>query len=155
MARPTKWRKIEHLPAVPYFVPAENDLEGVETNTLLLEEVEAIRLRDLEGLDQAECAKRMEVSRPTFQRILLSAREKMADALVNGKSIQISGGNYTRNICNVICEDCNRNWKESVENLTLIQSGKFTCPACGSIHIDCVKKCNGHFCNRNCWKQER
>lgn len=89
MARPTKWRRIEHVPVIPYFVPSEEDVDEIPENTLLLEELEAIRLKDLEGLDQSECAERMGVSRPTFQRILLAAREKVADSLVNGKMIRI------------------------------------------------------------------
>ena len=89
MARPTKWRKIEHIPAIPYFVPSESDVAELPENILKLEELEAIRLKDLEGLEQGECAERMEVSRPTFQRILLSAREKVADSLINGKMIRI------------------------------------------------------------------
>jgi predicted DNA-binding protein (UPF0251 family) len=52
----------------------------------------------------------MEVSRPTFQRILISAREKIADSLVNGKTLKIEGGNFTRNICSVKCADCGREW---------------------------------------------
>lgn len=153
MARPIKWRKIEHIPMVPYFIPADHEIEGVEVNVLLLEEVEAIRLKDLEGLEQAECAERMEVSRPTFQRILLSAREKIADGMINGKAIHIAGGNYTRNICSVMCEECNENWKESFENLQQIKEGTYICPTCGSTKINCVKKCKGKFCTKNCWKQ--
>ena len=84
MARPTKWRKIENIPAVPYFIPSDKDIPEVDSNTLKLEELEAIRLKDLEGMEQGECAVRMEVSRPTFQRILISAREKIADSLING-----------------------------------------------------------------------
>ncbi len=106
MARPTKWRKIEHVPVIPYFVPSEKEVEELPENILKLEELEAIRLKDLEGLEQGECAERMEVSRPTFQRILLSAREKVADSLIYGKMIRIEGGNFTRNICPIICKDC-------------------------------------------------
>ena len=101
MARPTKWRKIENIPTIPYFVPSEKDIDEVPKNVLLVEELEAIRLKDLEGLEQEECAEKMQVSRPTFQRILLSAREKVADSLINGKVIYIDGGNYTLNICPV------------------------------------------------------
>ncbi|AST56635.1 DNA-binding protein [Thermoanaerobacterium thermosaccharolyticum] len=61
---------------------------------LTVEEFEAIRLKDLEGLEQEECAEKMKVSRPTFFRIIISAREKVADALVNGKAIKVEGGNY-------------------------------------------------------------
>ena len=154
MARPIKLRKIEKIPAAPYFVPSEAGIEGVEVSVLLVEEIEAIRLKDLEGLEQAECAERMEVSRPTFQRILLSARKKIADSLINGMAIHIDGGNYTRYICNVMCDDCNTQWKESFENLQLIKEGKYACPTCGSIKIDCLKKCRGKFCNKNCWKHK-
>ena len=76
MARPTKWRKIENIPTIPYFIPSETDISELPQNILKIEELEAIRLKDLEGLEQEECAAKMEVSRPTFQRILLSAREK-------------------------------------------------------------------------------
>ena len=64
MARPTKWRKIENIPVIPYFVPSESDVAELAENILKLEELEAIRLKDLEGLEQGECAERMEVSRP-------------------------------------------------------------------------------------------
>ena len=56
MARPTKWRKINKLPTVQYFVPSENRIEEVPENILKLEELEAIRLKDLESLEQDECA---------------------------------------------------------------------------------------------------
>ncbi len=99
MARPTKWRKIDNRPTIPYFVPSESEVSDLPENILKLEELEAIRLKDLEGLEQGECAERMEVSRPTFQRILLSAREKVADSLIHGKMIHIEGGKY-------VCKDC-------------------------------------------------
>lgn len=89
----------------------KNRIEEVPENILKLEELEAIRLKDLEGLEQDECADRMEVSRPTFQRILLVARGKVADSLINGKGICIEGGNFTRNICPVLCMDCGKEWK--------------------------------------------
>ena len=100
VARPTKWRKIENIPSISYFAPADGPTEGIEEIVLFLEELEAIRLKDVEGLEQAECAQRMEVSRPTFQRILLSAREKTADSLIHGKAIRIDGGNFCWNHCN-------------------------------------------------------
>ena len=71
---------------------------------------------DLEGMEQVDCADRMEVSRQTFQRILNVARQKIADSLTNGKAIRIEGGNYTRNICPVKCLDCGKQWSESYEN---------------------------------------
>ena len=154
MARPTKWRKIENVPSVLNFVPSEKETEGLK-NTLKMEELEAIRLKDLEGLEQGECAERMEVSRPTFQRILISAREKIADSLINGKAINVEGGNFTRNICPVKCMDCGKIWMESFENLESIKNGKYTCPACGSLKVACEKASQGRFCRRNCWRHRR
>ncbi len=154
MARPTKWRKIENVPSIPYFIPSETDAAGVLENTLKLEELEAIRLKDLEGLEQEECAEKMEVSRPTFQRILLSAREKIADSLINGKTIHVEGGNFTRNICPVKCLDCGKEWLESFENLEAIKNGEYVCPTCGSKATACGKNCKGKFCRRNCWRLE-
>ena len=142
LARPTKWR-IENIPSVPYFIPSAKDVEEIPENILKLEELEAIRLKDLEGLEQSECAEKMEVSRPTFQRILLSAREKIADSLVNGKIIHIEGGNFTRNICPVRCLDCGKEWVESYENMDSIKNGEYACPACGSAKIACEQSCKG------------
>ena len=150
MARPIKLRKIEHIPAIPYFVPSENDIAELPENILKLEELEAIRLKDLERLEQGECAERMEVSRPTFQRILLSAREKIADSLINGKMIHIEGGNFTRNICPIHCKDCGKEWKESFENLEAVKTGKYACRDCGSVNVICEDNCKDKFCRKNC-----
>ena len=150
MARPTKWRKIENVPAIANFVPSEAGMPEIPENVLKLEELEAVRLKDLEGLEQGECADRMEVSRPTFQRILLSAREKIADSLVNGKTIHIEGGNFTRNICPVRCLSCGREWMESFENLNSIINGEYLCPGCGSKNITCGHTCQGRFGCGNC-----
>lgn len=155
MSRPTKWRKIEQIPAVSLFVPSETETGTVSENILKLEELEAIRLKDLEGLEQGECADRMEVSRPTFQRILLSAREKIADSLVNGKAIHIEGGNFTQNICPVRCMDCGTEWRESFERLNSAGSGSYRCPECGSGNIACGHSCGGRFGRGNCWKHKK
>ena len=155
MARPTKWRKIENIPTIPYFVPSDAGVIEVPENILKLEELEAIRLKDLEGLEQEECAVKMEVSRPTFQRILLLAREKVADSLINGKAIRIEGGNFTRNICPVKCLDCDKEWMESFENLDAIKIGEYECPACGSKKIVCGQTCGEKICRRNCWRHGR
>lgn len=155
MARPTKWRKIENIPAIPYFIPSDKDVRGVPENILKLEELEAIRLKDLKGLEQGECAEKMEVSRPTFQRILLSAREKIADSLVKGKVIRIEGGNFTLNICPVKCLDCGNEWQESVENLESIKNGEYLCPVCDSTKVVCGQSCKGKFGRGNCWRHGR
>ena len=89
MPRPQKPRVIYQLPPCRTF-KAEN---AVETVQLTLDEIEAVRLMDEAGLDQAQCARRLNVARTTAQNIIQSARRKIADALVNGKNIVIQGGN--------------------------------------------------------------
>ena len=61
---------------------------------LTFDELEAIRLKDFEGMEQKKAAKKMNISQPTFHRLLVSARKKLAEALVNGKAIKIQGGDY-------------------------------------------------------------
>ena len=82
------------MPGVTYFKPAGIPLRALEENLLSLEELESLRLRDHERLSQIDCAQQMNVSRPTFQRILASARRKIADTLLAGKALRIEGGNY-------------------------------------------------------------
>ena len=92
MPRPMKLRQVTGIPAVTFFKPAGVPMSALEMVTLAFEEVEAIRLKDIEALHQEECAGRMGVSRATFHTILESARGKLADAILNGKAIQVEGG---------------------------------------------------------------
>lgn len=66
----------------------------LERVSLAVDELEALRLKDFEGMEQDKAAATMKVSQPTFHRIIQSAHCKVADALVNGKAIRIEGGNY-------------------------------------------------------------
>lgn len=66
----------------------------LEESVLTIDEFEAIRLKDLQNLEQGECAEKMNISQPTFHRLIISARKTIADAIVNGKAIRIEGGNY-------------------------------------------------------------
>lgn len=150
MVRPTKWRKINQLPTITEFKPSLTNSEEPAINKLKIEELEAIRLKDLEGLEQEECAKLMEISRPTFQRILIHAREKIADSLVNGKGIQIEGGIFACNTCTCKCMDCGKEWVETDENIRDIPFGELTCPACNSHKIIHGQKDKDRFCRKNC-----
>ena len=94
MPRPQKCRRVAYLPEVTYFKPAGIPLRALEEVVLSVEEVEALRLKDIEGLEQGEGAEKMNISRPTFQRVLTSARQKIADAILNGKAVNIKGGNF-------------------------------------------------------------
>ncbi len=93
MPRPKKLRCVSDYPLMTTFIP-----EGVAVNgevMLTLEEMEAIRLSDFEGLDQESAANLMKVSRQTYGRILANARSIVSEALVTGKKLIIDGGHYT------------------------------------------------------------
>ena len=93
MPRPQKCRRIGYLPDAQVFKPSGRPLSNLDEVQLSYEEAEALRLKDLEGLDQEASSRSMNVSRPTFQRILTSARRKVSDVILNGKALRISGGN--------------------------------------------------------------
>jgi uncharacterized protein len=93
MPRPQKCRKIAFQPGVIYFKPAGIPVRELEEVSLTLDEMEAFRLADLEGLYQENAAQCMNVSRQTFANILASARRKIAESLVHGKALRIGGGN--------------------------------------------------------------
>ncbi|MCK4417603.1 MAG: DUF134 domain-containing protein, partial [Candidatus Latescibacteria bacterium] len=92
MPRPKKWRWVAFSPQVTYFKPQGIPLRVLSQVVLTVDELEALRLADLEGMSQEEAAQRMKVSRPTFGRIVAQARKRVADALVNGRAIQVQGG---------------------------------------------------------------
>ena len=94
MPRPRKRRSLAQTPRPAIFKPAGIPLDGLRRVTLLYEELEALRLADLEGLTQNEAARRMGISRSTFQRIVTHARHQVAEALVDGHALQIEGGTF-------------------------------------------------------------
>ena len=85
-----KPRRIFCDPDVLYFKPRAVPLSMLEEVNLSMDELEALRLCDLKNLEQTEAAKKMKISQSTLQRILTSARKKVALALVEGKAIKIS-----------------------------------------------------------------
>lgn len=94
MARPRKRRRVCGLPQVNKFGPINKLNFEDESIIMTVEEYETIRLVDLEGLNQEQCANTMGVARSTVQRIYNNARRKLADSLVNGKILKIEGGDY-------------------------------------------------------------
>lgn len=96
MSRMCKRRIVCMVPQNREFHPRRKSREKI---VLSVEQVEALRLTDYEGLDQHTAAAKMGISRGTFQRILYLARQKTADGLISGKNILISGGNYTLTEC--------------------------------------------------------
>ncbi len=94
MPRPRRRRRIRRWPDITFFRPEGVKESYLEESILTVDEFEAVRLKDLEGLDQEEAAKKMNISQPTFHRLITSARKKIADAIVKGKAIKIEGGAF-------------------------------------------------------------
>ncbi|NLP43548.1 MAG: DUF134 domain-containing protein [Peptococcaceae bacterium] len=93
MPRPIKRRLVCSLPEFDHYAPVAQK-SSTDVITMSIEEFETIRLIDHEGLEQEECALRMGVGRSTVQRIYNEARKKIAESLVQGKTLKIAGGNY-------------------------------------------------------------
>jgi predicted DNA-binding protein (UPF0251 family) len=127
MGRPFLWRRVSFLPPITYFKPAGIPLASLAEVRLLVEEAEAIRLKDLEGLEQEECAQKMNISRTTFSRVLDSARRKIADALLSGKAIRIEGGNFEMAVRRFRCIT-GHEWEVPFE--TMITAPPEFCPEC-------------------------
>jgi len=87
---------------------------NLEEVRLTVDEGEAIRLADLLGLSHEEAGRRMGISRATFGRIIQKARKTVADALINGKAINIEGGNYKviMEARIFMCRKCDKKWEE-------------------------------------------
>lgn len=106
MPRPRKRRNVCRLPDVNRFGPIETSFGHKEYISMTVDEYETIRLIDLEGFTQEECAKQMKIARTTVQGIYIDARRKLADSLVNSKGLIIEGGEYQ--LCDNINESCGR-----------------------------------------------
>lgn len=134
MARPIKCTRVEFFPKNTYFIPLGKKRHEVKEINLKVEELEAMRLKDIEGLNQEECAERMQISRQTFQNIIDSARKKVAMALIQGNAIHIGGGNYIIGLCQFRCLNCgeiyNKNYGQD----------RYACPFCGSGEIICEQR---------------
>jgi len=90
MSRPKKPRFVNFEPGVTYFKPRGIPLFQLSEVELGIDEVEAIRLKDVADLDQAACAEKMKISVSTFQRILDAAHQKIAQAITQGQAIKIN-----------------------------------------------------------------
>jgi predicted DNA-binding protein (UPF0251 family) len=89
MPRPKKIRRMQFNPNVYYFKPRGVPLRALEEVVLASDELEALKLHDVDGLEQLSAAKKMKISQPTFARIIDAAYKKIAQALIKGKAIRI------------------------------------------------------------------
>jgi predicted DNA-binding protein (UPF0251 family) len=131
MAKPKKDRQVQYPPSVVYFKPQGIPMVALEQETITVDEYEAIRLVDRDGLDQAQAAKRMGVSRATCARIVESARRKVASALSEGKAIRIEGGNVVLKRNRFRCIDCSTLWEGELAT----DQATPACPECNSDRV--------------------
>jgi len=126
MPRPTTEKRISCHPGKRIFRPAGIPVRKSETVQVSLEEFEAIRLADVEGLRHEEAAERMGTSRPTLTRILNSARNKVGTALTEGRALIIEGGNVTYDdLSEFTCRRCSGSFSEKP-----VSGDSWICPKC-------------------------
>lgn len=132
--RPVKERHVEQMPPVGQFKPVGVPIFAVDEMIVSIEEMEAVRLADIEEMDQGPAAELMGISRPTFHRLLTRAHTKIAQFLWQGKSLRIEGGTYRMKCCSgerqFTCGKCGHVWE-----LSRGQGGRgchLSCPQCGT-----------------------
>ena len=139
MPRPICRRRVGFIPGTRYFKPMGMPMNMLEEVIVTIDELEAVRLADYQGLYQEQAAEKMQISRPTFGRIIESAHKKIADALVNGRALRIQGGNIemhgfrdARNGTDAagfcVCPKCN----ERAPHRAGVPCKEERCPKCGT-----------------------
>jgi predicted DNA-binding protein (UPF0251 family) len=127
-------------PEISYFKPRGIPMFDLEEVRLTVDQREAIRLSDLLGMSHEDAGRRMGVSRATFGRIVQQARKAVADALINGKAINVEGGNYK--IVNSTrffsCNTCGREWEEPMGT-----GRPACCPSCSTDDFHRIGKNKG------------
>jgi len=129
--RPHRKRRIQAAPSITGMRPQGGGRyrHGQSAINLMLEEYEALRLCDYQGLNHEDAATEMQVSRPTFTRICTNARKKMATALVEGLEVVVGGGNVNiakHEYC--VCPGCNI----KIEHEPGVPCKTRKCPECGA-----------------------
>lgn len=149
MPRPCKLRRVSCNAQVASFRPAGIPKGELKSVSLSLDEFEAIRLADFEGLYQEQAAGRMKISRQTFGNIITSAHQKVADFLLNSKRLSVEGGTVEIAACRFICNRCRHSWSIpcSAERPT-------ECPQCKGNEFCCSKKIGKGKNIQTCWRQK-
>lgn len=132
MRAPYRKRRVDLPPRFKQFKPAGVPARSLASITLTIDEYESLRLADYLGLDHQQSAERMNISRPTFSRLIEKARNKVAGAIIDGKTLIIEGGNidFINNLFE--CPDCGSTFEISAEQY---HKG---CPECGSKNMQAV-----------------
>lgn len=144
MARPKCPRMVNCRPGYSYYKPSGIPVSALEEIALTLDELEAVRLADYEGLYQEQAAEAMKVSRQTFGRIITGAHKKIADALLNGKAMRIEEGLIDMPEKRTFqCRSCENAWE-----LPYGTGRPDGCPVCGSGEIYRDGEGEGHHRHR-------
>jgi len=130
MGRPPIERRVAGMPRATLFKPAGVPARDLDQLQLQVDELEALRLVDREGLSHEDAAAVMGVSRQTVGRVLEAARAKVAEALLDGKAILIGGGAYKVAPETLVCRVCGFRWAGSAG-----AAGDGVCPRCGSSEV--------------------
>ena len=147
MPRPCKLRRVSCNSQAMNFRPGSIQDNVIEPVILSRDELEAIRLADFEGLYQEHAAERMKISRQTFGNIISSAHKKVADFLINSKSLSVEGGKVEIDSCRFICGECRHSW-----SIRCGTEKPKECPACKGIDICCAKKIGNSTNIQKCWR---
>jgi len=147
MSRPVKLRQVAWMPGETLFKPVGVPVSALEVVILALEEVEAIRLKDIEDMHQEDCAKQMGVSRATFHQVLKSARGKLADAIVNGKAIRVEGGSFAFPGARFRCRHDGHEWALPPGPLPGVSS--VACPSCNGRDVQPLFPSHGPWPGRH------
>lgn len=140
MGRPHRIRHIERFPDFTYFRPHGDAFQKGFEVILTVAEFEAMRLKHHEGKTQIECAELMNISQPTFSRVLDLAHKKIAEALIHGKAIRIAGGSIgiKKFFLGYGCLNCMNEWED--KQASEINKESIACPACKSKDLYLLKK---------------
>jgi len=131
MPQPFKCRFVSHEPGVTYFKPRGIPMTELEEIILGVDELEAVRLADMEGLYQEDAAERMKVSRQTFGNIIHAAHAKIAEVIIKGKALKIEGGVYKmKGMRKFVCNVCKHEW-----DVPFGAGRPAECPKCKSTDI--------------------
>lgn len=147
MSRPCKKRRVDCNSLSMSFKPCGNNGNSREIVSLTLDELEAIRLADFDGLYQEHAAEKMKISRQTFGNIITTAHKKVADFIVNSKRLTIGGGSVEIDKCKFLCSACNHNWSISCN-----AERPLKCPSCASMDFYCSKNKGKEINFKKCWR---
>jgi len=138
VARPVIKKIVNTLPLYAYFKPQGIPMINLVIETLSMEEIEALKLKDVENMDQESAAEKMGISRSTFQRIVKSARYKLVKSVIEGRALKVEGGNYipTDKVIKKQCLKGKHHYYVRKEDLISQEKdfksiSKIKCPECG------------------------